>query len=97
MFENGILKKNELGQYQAVVDPAESEYIRSEVSKTKRKNAMSGLEAEEIQKQLEKLENEEVEDGMEWGVVSSDNFLHLRGFKTTETPFMWRQSILGLL
>ena len=65
MFEDGILKKNELGQYQAVVDPAESEYIRSEVSKTKRKNAMSGLEAEEIQKQLEKLENEEVEDGME--------------------------------
>ena len=66
MFENGILKQNELGQYEAVLDPAESEYIKSEISKTKRKNCMSGAEAEEIQKQLEKLEGVDEEEGMEW-------------------------------
>ena len=65
MFEDGILKKNDQGQYQAVIDPAESEYIRSEVSKTKRKNAMSAVEAEEIQKQLERLEGDQEEEGME--------------------------------
>ena len=65
MFENGILKQNELGQYEAVLDPAESEYIKSEISKTKRKNAMSAIEAEEIQRQLEKLEGIEEEEGME--------------------------------
>ena len=65
MFENGILKQNELGQYEAVLDPAESEYIKSEISKTKRKNCMSGAEAEEIQKQLEKLEGVDEEEGME--------------------------------
>ena len=65
MFENGILKQNELGQYEAVLDPAESEYIKSEISKTKRKNCMSGAEAEKIQKQLEKLEGVDEEEGME--------------------------------
>ena len=65
MFEDGILKKNDQGQYQAVIDPAESEFIRSEVSKTKRKNAMSAVEAEEIQKQLERLEGDQEEEGME--------------------------------
>ena len=65
MFEDGILKQNDKGEYEAVLDPAESEYIRSEISKTKRKNAMSALDAEEIQKQLEKLEGEAEESGME--------------------------------
>ena len=50
MFEDGLLKQNDQGQYEAVLDPAESEYIKSEISKTKRKNAMSAVEAEEIQK-----------------------------------------------
>ena len=48
MFEDGLLKQNDKGEYEAVLDPAESEYIRSEISKTKRKNAMSAVEAEEI-------------------------------------------------
>ena len=65
MFEDGLLKQNDQGQYEAVLDPAESEYIRSEISKTKRKNAMSAVEAEEIQKQLEKLEGVDEEEGME--------------------------------
>ena len=65
MFEDGLLKQNDKGQYEAVLDPAESEYIRSEISKTKRKNAMSAVEAEEIQKQLEKLEGVDEEEGME--------------------------------
>ena len=65
MFEEGILKQNDEGQYQAVLDPAESEYIRSEVSRTKRKNCMSALEAEEIQKSLEKLEGVDDDEGME--------------------------------
>ena len=62
MFEEGILKQNDNGQYEAVLDPAESEYIKSEISRSKRKNCMSALEAEEIQKQLERLEGDE---GME--------------------------------
>ena len=78
MFEDGILKKNDQGQYQAVIDPAESEYIRSEVSKTKRKNAMSAVEAEEIQKQLERLEGDQEEEGMEWEKWSPLWILHLR-------------------
>ena len=65
MFEDGLLKQNDQGQYEAVLDPAESEYIRSEISKTKRKNAMSAIEAEEIQRQLEKLEGVDEEEGME--------------------------------
>ena len=65
MFEDGLLKQNDQGQYEAVLDPAESEYIRSEISKTKRKNAMSAVEAEEIQRQLEKLEGVDEEEGME--------------------------------
>ena len=65
MFEDGLLKQNDQGQYEAVLDPAESEYIRSEISKTKRKNAMSAIEAEEIQRQLEKLEGVDDEEGME--------------------------------
>ena len=48
-----------------MVDPAESEYIRSEVSKTKRKMAMSAVEAEEINRQLDALEGQGDEDGME--------------------------------
>ena len=63
MFENGLLKKNDQGKYEAVLDPAESEYIKSEVSKTKRKMAMTAVEAEEINRQLERLENQDVEDG----------------------------------
>ena len=65
MFEDGLFKQNDKGQYEAVLDPAESKYIRSEISKTKRKNAISAVEAGEIQKQLEKLEGVDEEDGME--------------------------------
>ena len=62
MFEDGVLKTNENGQYEAVLDPAESEYLKSEISKTNRKNCMSAVEAEQIQKQLEGAEEE---SGME--------------------------------
>ena len=47
------------------MDPAESECIRSEVSKTKRKMAMSAVEADEINRQLDALEGQGDEDGME--------------------------------
>ena len=55
MFENGLLKIGAGGQYEAVRDEAESEYIRSEVSKTKRKKTLSPDEADLINVSLQNL------------------------------------------
>ena len=59
MFEEGILKIGVNGRYEAVVDPTESEHIRSEVSMSKRKATMSAAEAERLNIQLDSLNNDE--------------------------------------
>lgn len=46
LFENGLLKQDENGNYQAVLNPEESEYIKSEVSKIKMRKTMSPEEAD---------------------------------------------------
>ena len=65
MFDEGILKCGPDGNYQAVVDPAESEQIRSEVSMSKRKAAMTAVEAEQINANLERLNAVIDDDGLE--------------------------------
>ena len=45
MFDDGIIKQDNNGQYVPVMDPSESEYIRSEISKSKQKPTMSVGEA----------------------------------------------------
>ena len=45
MFDEGLLAQDPDGTYRAVRDEAESECIRSQVSMTKRKHAMTPAEA----------------------------------------------------
>ena len=65
MFDDGILKCGTDGRYQAVVDPAESEHIRFEVSMSKRKAAMTAVDAEQINANLERLNGDIDDDGLE--------------------------------
>ena len=65
MFDDGLLKLNAQGQYEAVRDEAESEYIRSEVSKTKRKKTMTPEEADLYNVTLDNLNKDLDSHGLE--------------------------------
>ena len=39
MFDEGVLKLDDNGQYQAVMNPAEREHIKRQVTESKRKSA----------------------------------------------------------
>ena len=52
MFEDGILKIGMNGKYEAVRDENEAESIRSEVSKSKRRQNITAADAEQINVQL---------------------------------------------
>ena len=56
MFDSGILKKDDAGRFQAVVDPIESESIRSNLANpTKRKN-INEADIDRINADLDQME-----------------------------------------
>ena len=55
MFEEGKLKENEAGGYDVVEDPAESEYIKSQVAASKRR-PIGESQIDRINAELERLE-----------------------------------------
>ena len=65
MFDEGLLAQDPDGTYRAVRDVAESEQIKSEVSMTKRRHAMTAAEAEQINANLERLDDDLAEYAME--------------------------------
>ena len=59
MVLEGHLKQNPDGSMVAVTDPVEAESIRSQYHESKRKNAMTAVDAEEINQALDKLSDED--------------------------------------
>ena len=59
MFNDGVIKQDLNGQYVPVMDPAESEYIQSQISMSKRKATMTASEAEQINANIENLNERE--------------------------------------
>ena len=55
MVLEGHLKQNPDGSMVAVTDPVEAESIRSQYQESKRKQAMTAVEAEQISKALDEL------------------------------------------
>ena len=57
MFDDGVLKMDENGQYQAVTDPEESEQIKSATKTRAQRAAMSRDQLNQMNRDLENMSN----------------------------------------
>ena len=56
LFEDGLLKQNQDGKFEAVVDPAESDQIRSEYAQASRQRPVGNEEIQEINANLAQMQ-----------------------------------------
>ena len=56
LFEDGLLKQNQDGKFEAVVDPAESDQIRSEYAQASRQRPVANEEIQEINANLAQMQ-----------------------------------------
>ena len=62
VFDDGLVKKNNQGLYEAVEDPAERALIKEEVTKKKRRKTMTAAEADLTSVQLSQIQEEDDPD-----------------------------------
>ena len=60
MFNNGILKHDENGHFQAVIDPNESEHIRSNIANQTKRRPINEADIDRINQDLDKMEDDNV-------------------------------------
>jgi hypothetical protein len=60
MFNNGILKHDEHGRFQAVIDPNESEHIKSNMANQTKRRPINEADIDRINQDLDKMEDDNV-------------------------------------
>ena len=60
MFDDGVLKAGEDGSYVPVVDPAESEYLRSKKKPKTKRQPMTEEQIDKVNQDLDKMEHDDL-------------------------------------